>query len=135
VVGFNDSTSYLPTAWDWSFGDNTPNSTDQHPVHTYTAPGNYTVTLTASNAYGKSTIQKADYITVTPPPPFLSGWSYRKLHTISGSPSMALADSEVLADPGVLTDYQVQFKVYNTTGTDAGEKLRQIQTVYSRHKN
>ena len=52
-----------------------------------------------------------DYITVTSPPSFLSGWSYRKLHTISGSAS------------GDLTNYQVRFKVYNTTGTDLGENV------------
>ena len=46
-----------------------------------------------------------------PPPPFLNGWSYRKLHTIAGSTS------------GALTDYQVRFKVYNTTGTDTGENV------------
>ena len=52
-----------------------------------------------------------DYITVTSPPLFLSNWSYRKLHTISGSAS------------GDLTDYQVRFTVYNTTGTDFGENV------------
>ena len=100
-----------PTTWQWDFGDGTPNSTLQNPTHTYSSTGSYPVTLTVSNAYGTSTIQKTDYITVTPPPPFLEGWSYRKLHTLAGSPS------------GVLTDYQVRFKVFNTTGIDAGENV------------
>jgi hypothetical protein len=64
-----------------------------------------------TNAHGTSTIQKTDYITVTPPQPFLPGWANRKLHTLSGSTS------------GVLTDYQVRFKIYNTTGTDSGENV------------
>ena len=87
------------------------NSTLQNPAHTYSSAGNYTVTLTITNTYGNSTIQKPNYITVTPASTFLSGWSYRKLHTISGSAS------------GDLTDYQVRFKVYNTTGTDIGENV------------
>jgi len=39
TVQFWDASSYQPTAWNWSFGDGTPNSTDRNPVHTYTAPG------------------------------------------------------------------------------------------------
>lgn len=35
----------------WDFGDGT-SSTLQHPSHAYAAPGNYTVTLTVSNASG-----------------------------------------------------------------------------------
>ncbi len=33
------------TSWIWNFGDLTPNSTLQNPTHSYTAAGNYTVTL------------------------------------------------------------------------------------------
>ena len=109
-VFFTDISIGYPETWQWDFGDSSPNSTLQNPNHTYSNAGNYTVTLTASNAYGNSSLQKTDYIYVTPPPPFLSGWSYRKLHTISGSTS-------------TLTDYQVRFKVHNTTGTDSGENV------------
>jgi len=39
------------TSWDWNFGDG--NSSDlQNPVHSYDAPGTYTVTLTAYNESG-----------------------------------------------------------------------------------
>lgn len=37
------------TSWNWDFGDGT-NSTEQNPMHTYSAIGNYTVNLTVSNA-------------------------------------------------------------------------------------
>ena len=63
-VTFTDNTTGEPTAWDWSFGDGTY-SAQQNPVHTYSAAGNYTVTLTSSNTAGASTQTKTNYIVVT----------------------------------------------------------------------
>lgn len=37
------------TTWTWDFGDGSGISNLQNPVHTYTAAGTYTITLTASN--------------------------------------------------------------------------------------
>ncbi len=51
-VTFQDSSSVNQgaiTSWLWNFGDGTT-STQQNPSHTYTNPGNYTVTLTAGSA-------------------------------------------------------------------------------------
>jgi len=53
-VQFTDTSSNYPTSWIWDFGDSST-STEQNPTHTYTKPGNYTVTLTAINAAGNST--------------------------------------------------------------------------------
>ncbi|AKB80284.1 cell surface protein [Methanosarcina horonobensis HB-1 = JCM 15518] len=63
-VTFKDNTTGSPTAWNWSFGDGTY-STDQNPKHTYSAAGNYTVKLTATNAAGSNTVTKSNYIKVT----------------------------------------------------------------------
>ncbi|MEP6676358.1 MAG: PKD domain-containing protein, partial [Ferruginibacter sp.] len=46
-VNFTDQ-SVLPQTWSWDFGDGTI-SNIQNPIHTYTAFGNYIVTLTVSN--------------------------------------------------------------------------------------
>jgi len=51
-VQFTDS-SQNATSWSWDFGDG-ETSTDESPVHTYSAAGNYTVTLTASNEMGSA---------------------------------------------------------------------------------
>ena len=40
-------------SWDWDFGDGN-NSTLQNPIHTYTAPGTYYVSLTCTNSCGTS---------------------------------------------------------------------------------
>ncbi|MEN6513014.1 PKD domain-containing protein [Methanoculleus sp.] len=68
AVRFTDQSTGNVTAWRWSFGDDTT-STEQSPIHTYRAPGTYTVSLNASNAGSSSTETKTDYITVIIPPP------------------------------------------------------------------
>ena len=62
-ICFNDMSSNTPTSWLWDFGDgNTDNV--QNPCHTYTASGTYTITLTATNAFGNDVEIKTAYITV-----------------------------------------------------------------------
>jgi PKD repeat protein len=39
----------------WSFGDGTPTVGSANVTHTFSAPGSYTVTLTASDAFGNTT--------------------------------------------------------------------------------
>jgi len=63
AVNFTDTSTNTPTSWSWTFGD-TSTSTVQNPSHTYAA-GTYTVTLTATNAYGSDGETKTDYITAT----------------------------------------------------------------------
>jgi PKD repeat protein len=53
-VSFTDLSTELPTGWSWDFGD-TGTSSDQHPIHQYTTPGVYTVSLTATNPIGSHT--------------------------------------------------------------------------------
>ena len=53
-VSFGDLSTQGPTGWSWNFGD-TGTSSDQHPVHQYTTPGDYDVALTATNASGSHT--------------------------------------------------------------------------------
>lgn len=68
VVTFSDMSIGEPTSWLWDFGDG-ETAVEQNPVHTYTNPGEYTVTLTATNAVGFNTHTKQQYISVSPPLP------------------------------------------------------------------
>jgi len=63
AVSFTDTSTNTPTAWSWAFGDSNT-STVQNPSHTYAA-GMYTVSLTATNAYGSDGETKTNYITAT----------------------------------------------------------------------
>jgi PKD repeat protein len=67
LVNFTDLSTGSPTSWSWNFGDGVGTSADQNPSYTYTAVGSYTVTLTATNAYGSDNETKLDYITVSEP--------------------------------------------------------------------
>jgi PKD repeat protein len=59
------STGEQITSWAWDFeNDGIIDSTQEFPWHTYQDPGNYTVSLTVTNAAGSDTETKPDYIIV-----------------------------------------------------------------------
>jgi PKD repeat protein len=83
---FTDTSAGSPDGWSWDFGDGNPASILQNPVHTYTAPGVYSVALTATRSLTQdsNTDTQRDYITATvntsartpqeiPPPAVTSG--------------------------------------------------------------
>lgn len=56
TVQFYDMSAGEVTAWAWDFdGDGLPDSTAQHPTHTFAAPGAHTVTLTVGGPEGTDT--------------------------------------------------------------------------------
>lgn len=67
VVVFQDQSTGNPTRWDWDFG-NGNTSTLKNPTATYFTPGNYTVSLTVTNASGNNTLTRSQLITVYEPP-------------------------------------------------------------------
>jgi len=62
-ISFFDESVNDPTEWLWDFGDGST-SMDQNPTHTYTASGNYDVTLIASNDIGVDTLLQEAFIIV-----------------------------------------------------------------------
>jgi len=50
-IDFTDISQNDPHTWAWDFGDGNT-STEQHPQHTYTTNGTFTVTLSVSNNFG-----------------------------------------------------------------------------------
>jgi len=75
TVQFTDTSAGGPfTSFGWDVnGDGTIDYTVQNPVHIYTNPGSYTVSLTVINATGMSTLTRPEYITVTQPGSIPSG--------------------------------------------------------------
>jgi PKD repeat protein len=64
MVSFLDQSSNDPTSWVWYFGDN-DSSYSQHPIHTYSNTGSYSVGLTVTNPAGSSNKVKGNYVKVT----------------------------------------------------------------------
>ena len=63
-------TTVQPTAWLWNFGGTgacagSTGATAQNPLVSFGATGNYTVTLTASNSNGSSSITKTNFVIVS----------------------------------------------------------------------
>jgi PKD repeat protein len=79
TVTFTDESYNAVTSRNWSFaGGNPATSTAAAPSVTYSAPGNYTVSLTASDGSTSQTSTQTEYITVLPVPgtlpPFQEGF-------------------------------------------------------------
>ena len=68
TVEFTDTSTGEVDSWLWDFGDGN-GSTEANPIHTYTAEGIYTVTLTVTGPSGEDTTICQDCITVTTPAP------------------------------------------------------------------
>ena len=65
TVDFTDTSTGSPTVWSWDFGDGT-SSTQESPSKTYAVAGDYSVTLTVTNAGGPNSITKT--VSVAPIP-------------------------------------------------------------------
>ena len=73
IVHFTDLSTDIPQTWSWDFGDG-GTSVQQNPTHTYTAAGNYTVTLTVTNTLGNDSEVKTSYISIViDPAPIVTG--------------------------------------------------------------
>ncbi len=152
TVHFYDQSIGDITSWQWDFGDpdsgaeNT--STEQNPVHTYTKPGQYTVTLTVTEPSGASdTETKTDYILVLQPAANFSGnptsgsaplevqFTDQSTGTITtwswnfgdGQTSSAQNPVHTYDDPGT---YTVSLTVTGPWGSDSEVKENYI-TVYT----
>jgi len=61
AINFLDLSEGAPSAWAWDFGDGST-STLQNPVHSWTFPGAYPVTLKVTNGLGATSTATASYV-------------------------------------------------------------------------
>ena len=76
-IQFSDSSLYTPTNYTWTFSGGSPaTSTLVNPLVTYSANGNYNVSLLVSNASGTHSITKTNYVQISGPQtlPFNEGF-------------------------------------------------------------
>jgi PKD repeat protein len=78
MVQFNDASRNKPTSWSWDFeGGGT--STEPNPVHEFTSPGFYDISLTVSGTGGSDTQTRVRYIAVGFPDAGLDHWAFRPI--------------------------------------------------------
>ncbi|NNC86007.1 MAG: PKD domain-containing protein [Bacteroidia bacterium] len=95
------STSGTPSFWNWNFGDNNTSS-DQNPIHQYTSPGIYTVSLSSAASVGcADSINKQINILATPEPEFTI------LSSCINDSSFFINNSTIQS--GILTNYWWSF--------------------------
>lgn len=112
-VQFTDLSTSDPVSWLWDFGD-AGTSTGQNPLHSYTAAGTYTVSLTATNQYGSGNETKIAYVVVTASASALAGGDSLLTYATRDA---SVAGSADFILPGSLTDITLEFLV-EYTGTD-----------------
>ena len=125
TVNFADQSLGSPTGWSWNFGD-TGTSSLQNPSHTYTAPGVYTVSLTASDAFGFDVEEKVGYVTVGAPPAQMTFAPLGDARVRSNRPNKNYGLSDPLRVDEDSTSYRsyLKFEVAGLTGPVQSAKLR-----------
>lgn len=68
IVNLNDASKYFPNQWRWSISPDSyefanSDSTSENPKVIFKSPGNYTISLKASNIYGSDSVTVINYIT------------------------------------------------------------------------
>jgi PKD repeat protein len=118
------ATSYL-----WSFGDSSPSSSEVSPSHTFTSPGEYTVTLNASSLAGSTT--KSVTINVLSARPDLSVKLVRKTSKRTGRLRLT-SFSATLGDKGGATDERVKIKITLPAGASYQSISFAVRSVSAR---
>ena len=150
VVQFTDLSAGSPTMWSWDFGDGSDGDFIANPVHTYTNPGVYTVSLTIANQDGSSDMEtKVSYISVrkagiitanfqAEPTTGSAPLSVQFTDLSSGSPTMWSWDfgdgsTDLIANPVHVYQnqgsYNVTFTASNTDGSDTVTKTGFITVI------
>lgn len=118
---FADTSSGSPTTWAWSFGDGTASSAQNPPTHTYAQPGTYTVSLTATNGGGSSTVSRP--VTVSAAGPVAVATLVADTKANAGSPTKSYgADPTLRVRAGTYASF-LRFAVSGLSGPVTGAVL------------
>jgi PKD repeat protein len=121
TVQFTDTSTGSPISWLWAFGDN-ESSVSQNPTHTFTSPGTFTVTLTASYSSPLGSSSKSEFIQVTSTP--TQGFTYvlpSSAHSAGANGAFYTTDLSITNRGTTDANLMLQFLGHDQDGT-AGPK-------------
>lgn len=93
-------------SWEWDFGDGATSS-EQNPIHAYTAAGSYDISLTVSNGDETATLSRRDYVSVQAKVSPSADFSAEPTHAVVGEPIQFTNLSEIGTSP--ITSYSWSF--------------------------
>ena len=148
TVSFTNNSLGSYTASRWSFGDSSF-SDEEHPIHEFVSSGDYTVTLTVSNAAGTNTLSRAAYVHVVPagmpiadfgwstnrgPAPLTVQFTNRSIGTITSNYwNFGDGESSTLSDPehvfSTAGTYTVTLIAYTAAGADTCRVVNGIDAL------
>lgn len=104
---FSDLTSGTPLTWAWDFGDGNT-STDQNPVHQYTAVGLYDIALNVTNSTSFNSMTKLNYINISAlPAPTVPTFTANKTYTTN--PTLPVSFTVTSAAPPRMVSCNLSF--------------------------
>ncbi|MGD9750393.1 MAG: PKD domain-containing protein [Acidimicrobiia bacterium] len=125
AVQFTDASGGTPTSWTWDFGDGSPGSTEQHPLHVYDSVGQYTVTLTVTSPTGTDAAVTENLITVSDPASFATFAAVADAHVTDGNPTRNYGGAAEMRHRLGSPQYEVYLRFDVPAGTaGASMKLR-----------
>lgn len=103
AVDFHDASLFSPENWAWDFGDGCTSSL-RNPLHSYTAPGVYNVSLSAFNSHGVNISTKSSFIHVLNPTIIVSSSGSGDFTTIGEAILAASDGSTIIVEPGTYNE-------------------------------
>ncbi|MBL7936487.1 MAG: PKD domain-containing protein [Bacteroidia bacterium] len=134
TVSFTDLSTNTPTVWAWTFPGGTPSSSSaQNPTITYNTPGVYSVTLTATNAFGSDPVSITSYITVNSIPTINASASSTNVCSGTTTTLTASGGTSYLWNTGATTSVinvsPTTNTTYTVTGTSSGCSGTDVITI------
>lgn len=116
TVSLTDTSDPDVTQWSWDFGDGNT-STMQNPVHTYAAPGTYTVCLTVTSSCGSNLVCLPVTVSCAPPSAGFQAQTNNLTVTLTDNSSPEVTQWLWDFNDGITSSEQNPVHTYSSPGT------------------
>ena len=124
TITFSDASSGPVSGYSWDFGDGST-STLANPVHTFTTPGTYSVTLTVTGPGGQDTAVRGDLISALTPAASVYYISFNDSASLPNGPTVQ--DEDVATYNPATGEWDIYFD-----GSDVGVSSNDLDALHVR---